>query len=341
MRLRSVLSSSSRAVGVALAAFTVALSLSACGSSASSNAAVISGKLAPTTEKELEAELKMLTAIPAFSAGWKKGSALHQDAHVGKKYSPELVAYVLQGRYFNALIQQEAAARKLKPGKITAEMKSNTANAGPGGETAFNAFPKEYRDNLLNTQAAIEALLLDAGGDPKAYFEKNKDKFASACVKHILVKTEPEATAAIKRIKGGEDFAKVAAELSQDPGSKDKGGDLGCQALSGYVPEFAKAGAELKVNELSAPVQSQFGFHIMMVTKRDAPKYDKAAEEQAKAAVQQAGIEDVKAALIKRVKASGIKVNPKFGVMNMDAPIPQIDMRPTPGATTVPALPQN
>jgi peptidyl-prolyl cis-trans isomerase C len=318
----------------------MAVTVTACGSSSGTNSAVISGKLAPTNEKELEAELKMMTAIPAFTAGWKKGSQEHQDARTGKKYAPELVAYVLQSRFFNSLIQEEAKARKLKPAKVTAEMKANTANAIPGGETAFNAYPQAYRDNLLLTQQNIEALLLDARGDPKTYFEKNKDTFSTPCIRHILVKTEPEALTAIKRIKGGEEFAKVAAELSDDPGSKDNGGELGCQPLSGYVPEFANAGAELKVGELSAPVQSQFGFHVMQVTKRDEPKWGPEVEAQSKQAAQQAGVEEIKAALIKRVKDAGTKVNPKFGVLNTEAPIPQIDRRPDPGATTLPASPE-
>jgi PPIC-type PPIASE domain len=323
---------------IALVSVIGSASLSGC-TAGSSNASVISGKLAPTNEKELQAELDMLTAIPEFRTDWKAKSQFHEDAHVGKKYSPELVGFVLGGRYFRALVNAESVARKIKPAKVTPEMRSSVESATPGGALSFKKYPKAYQDALLLSQQNLEALLLSAGGDPKAYFEKHKADFAKACIRHILVKTEPEALAAIKRIKGGEDFAKVAT-ISDDPGSKVKGGDLGCQGLAGYVPEFAKAGGELKVGELSAPVKSQFGYHVMLVYKRDEPKWSPEIEQEVKPIIQQAGVEDIKTALVKRGKEAGTVVNPQFGVLDMTSgPIPQISMRPKPGTTTVPALP--
>lgn len=315
---------------------TSMLVLSACGSSSGSAQAVISGKLAPTSASELEAELKMLTDIPSFTAGWKQ--ATQKDANVGKKYSPELVAYALQNRYFNALIQQEAKARKLKPADVTDTFSANLAQATPGGKETLDAYPAKYRDDQMLTQRFIEALLLDAGGDPKEYFDKNPDKFTTACVKHILVATEAEAKKALTRITGGEAFDKVAAAVSTDPGSKDSGGDLGCQPLSTYVPEFSKAASVAKINEVTQPVKTDFGYHLLLVSKRDVAKWGTDVEEQAKQAVQQAGVEDIRAALVARAKAAGTVIDPKYGVLNESGGIPQIDVRPTPGASTTVGL---
>jgi len=80
---------------------------------------------------------------------------------------------------------------------------------------------------------------------------------------HILVPTEEEAKAALKRVKGGEDFAKVADEVSKDPGSK--GGDLGWFTKDRMVPEFADAAFKLQKGQISDPVKSQFGWHIIKV----------------------------------------------------------------------------
>lgn len=86
--------------------------------------------------------------------------------------------------------------------------------------------------------------------------------------RHILVPEEAEAKAAVARLKKGEDFAKLAAELSKDPGSGKEGGDLGWFAKERMVPEFAEAAFKLKKGEVSEPVKSQFGWHVIKLEDR-------------------------------------------------------------------------
>jgi len=83
---------------------------------------------------------------------------------------------------------------------------------------------------------------------------------------HILVKTREEALAIIARLDAGEDFATIAKELSQDPGSGANGGDLGYFGPGQMVPEFEKAAFALDVGQYTKePVQSQFGWHVIKV----------------------------------------------------------------------------
>ncbi|KUL93511.1 peptidylprolyl isomerase [Bosea sp. WAO] len=90
--------------------------------------------------------------------------------------------------------------------------------------------------------------------------------------RHILVPEEAQAKAALERLKKGEDFAKVAAELSKDPGSGKEGGDLGWFAKERMVPEFAEAAFKLDKGQLSEPVKSQFGWHVIKLEdKRTKP----------------------------------------------------------------------
>ncbi|MBN9448747.1 MAG: peptidylprolyl isomerase [Bosea sp.] len=90
--------------------------------------------------------------------------------------------------------------------------------------------------------------------------------------RHILVPEEAQAKAALERLKKGEDFAKVAAELSKDPGSGKEGGDLGWFAKERMVPEFAEAAFKLEKGQLSEPVKSQFGWHVIKLEdKRTKP----------------------------------------------------------------------
>jgi peptidyl-prolyl cis-trans isomerase C len=84
--------------------------------------------------------------------------------------------------------------------------------------------------------------------------------------RHILVATEDEAKAALKRVKGGEDFAKVADAISKDPGSQ--GGDLGWFTMDRMVPEFAEAAFKLDKGQISDPVKSQFGWHVIKLEEK-------------------------------------------------------------------------
>jgi len=86
--------------------------------------------------------------------------------------------------------------------------------------------------------------------------------------RHILVSTEDDAKAIKAQLDGGADFAAIAKEKSIEPGAKDSGGDLGYFTQDKMVKPFADAAFALKVNEISAPVQTQFGWHIIQVLDR-------------------------------------------------------------------------
>ncbi|MFN8483672.1 MAG: peptidylprolyl isomerase [Anaerolineae bacterium] len=88
--------------------------------------------------------------------------------------------------------------------------------------------------------------------------------------RHILVKTEDDAKKAAERLAKGEAFDAVAKDVSIDPSAKTNGGDLGWFSRGQMVPEFEQAAFALAVNKVSDPVKSQFGYHIIQVTEKDA-----------------------------------------------------------------------
>ena len=105
--------------------------------------------------------------------------------------------------------------------------------------------------------------------------------------RHILLPDEDSAKKALARVKAGEDFAKVAKELSKDPASE--GGDLGWFTRERMVPEFSEAAFKLKEGEISEPVKSQFGWHVIQLQgtrTKSFPPFDK-VKEQASRFVQQ------------------------------------------------------
>jgi peptidyl-prolyl cis-trans isomerase C len=113
-----------------------------------------------------------------------------------------------------------------------------------------------------STDAAIKATY-----DEAAKAQKPETEYHAH---HILVPTEEEAKKALARLKGGEDFAKVAGEVSKDPGSK--GGDLGWFTKDRMVPEFAEVAFKTQPGQVSDPVKTQFGWHVIKVLeKRQKP----------------------------------------------------------------------
>jgi peptidyl-prolyl cis-trans isomerase C len=83
--------------------------------------------------------------------------------------------------------------------------------------------------------------------------------------RHILVPTEKEAQAILEELKRGTDFAELARQKSKDPGAAAEGGDLGYFTKDQMVPEFSEVAFKLNKGELSDPIKTQFGWHIIRV----------------------------------------------------------------------------
>ena len=100
--------------------------------------------------------------------------------------------------------------------------------------------------------------------------------------RHILVDNEADARKIAARIKAGQDFSKVAAETSKDPGSKAEGGDLGWFTKDRMVPDFANAAFAMKPGQVSDPVKTQFGWHVIKVEElrtKPQPSLDELKEQ--------------------------------------------------------------
>lgn len=133
------------------------------------------------------------------------------------------------------------------------------------------------------SQLAIANLLKDitvSEEEERAFYEENKSQFmegGQVRAKHILVEEEEEANKIAEEIAAGKTFEDAAREYSKCP-SKDQGGDLGSFGRGQMVTEFENAAFEGEIGKVIGPVQTKFGYHLILVDERtDATK--KAFEE--------------------------------------------------------------
>ena len=136
------------------------------------------------------------------------------------------------------------------------------------------------------------------------------------CSSHILVATAAEAGDVVARLEAGEDFALLAAELSTDAGSGAQGGDLGCSPPDAFVEEFADALATAEVDVPTDPVETEFGFHVILLREDEVPTEDQVLE-----ALSAQGIgEAANAWFIEQVEAAEVTVDEAYGTWQANPP---------------------
>jgi foldase protein PrsA len=154
-----------------------------------------------------------------------------------------------------------------------------------GGEEVFNQVLasnnttvdvlKDELKNYLTMRKLIEPQIEISDDEIKTYFDENKDSLGEAeqvKASHILVEDEAVAKEVKQKLTDGADFAELAKEYSTDEGSKENGGELGFFPRGTMVTEFDDAAFSLPINEISDPVKSDYGYHIIKVEEKKEAK---------------------------------------------------------------------
>lgn len=255
---------------------------------------------------------KLLITIAAFSAITLAPTVYAADAAATVNGKPIKQSWV-------DFIMKDAQARGQK-GK---GLKNAVINELVGSELAYQEAAKKGFDKKADILTAAEigkrklvvnAFLADymkknpvSDADTKTAYAQYKKEIGDKEYKaqHILVKTEAEAKDILSQVTKGGDFKKIAKEKSLDPGSKVKGGDLGWFSAGGMVKPFSDAVKSLKKGEtVAAPVQTQFGWHVIKLNDTRAPKvpsYAK-AKEGLKRTLQQRKLEKLMVGLKNKAK---------------------------------------
>lgn len=159
----------------------------------------------------------------------------------------------------------------------------------------YNAYLEHLLQKLQTSQPALQLLYL-----------LSKQQFripVQYCASHILVGTAQEANQVIARLGRGENFADLAKALSQDPGSKDQGGDLGCEPRGTFVAPFELALMALRPGESSkTPVKTAFGYHVILLKRIEAARFQafEQVKDQLDQGIQRAALQKVLDSIVSR-----------------------------------------
>jgi foldase protein PrsA len=236
--------------GLATAALCVSLAACSGGSGGGATIATVNGT--NITKAEFDAKLE------ASPAGKQTLSQLIQQALV-EQYAKDKGLTASDDEIKK---QEDDIRAKYPPGQFDQILKSQ-------GLTEDDVH-KILREQVL-IQKAVDPQVKVTDADIKAYFDKNHammDKPEQVRARHILVADKKTADEVEAKLKAGGKFEDLAKQYSTDPSTKDKGGELGFFGKGQMVPAFQDAAFAAKVGEITAPVKSPFGWHIIQVEEK-------------------------------------------------------------------------
>ncbi|MED0971581.1 peptidylprolyl isomerase PrsA [Bacillus paramycoides] len=262
---------------LALAATSV-IALSACGTSSSDK--IVTSKAGDITKEEFYNQMKTQAGKQVLNNMVMEKVLIKNykvdDKEVDKKYDEMKKQY---GDQFDTLLKQQG-------------IKEETLKSG-------------VRASLAQ-EKAVEKTITD-----KELKDNYKPEIKAS---HILVKDEATAKKVKDELAQGKSFEDLAKQYSEDTGSKEKGGDLGYFTAGKMVKEFEDAAYKLKKDEISEPVKSQFGYHIIKVTDiKEQKPFDEVKGDIKKDLVQKK-MQDgqfMNDLMMKEIKSADVKVDDK------------------------------
>jgi len=300
-----------------VAALTAAATLLAgCGVFDTASAASVNGE--GISDDDLQDELAAIRDNEQYRQSLEAGFGGSLLGQSDGTFNSVFAARVLTLQIYFELASQFLAGEGVEIGPDLVRAAREDATEQAGGPEIFGKFPKRYQDLVVQRRAIVVALderlsrEFRREGAVEAYFEEHRREFEQLCASHILVDSQDRAAELRSRIEGGADFASLARTESTDTASAQQGGDLGCQATGTFVPEFEEAAAGVEVGEVSEPVQTPFGFHLILVRERKVPTFEEVAGqvEQRLASLAQ---ESFNKWLADAAADADVDVNPRYG----------------------------
>jgi foldase protein PrsA len=246
-----------------------------------------------------------------------EGNVTKEDLYnaMKEKY-PQQTQQALQELVYKKVLSKKY---KVSDKEVNNQLQKMKEQLGPQYEAFLAQYgmdEKAFKDYLkleLLQQKAATADIKISDQELKDYYKKWQPEIR---VRHILVKDEKKANEIEAQLQKGAKFEDLAKKYSQDTGSAKKGGDLGWinyQDRKQFVPEFSKALDTLKVNEISKPVKTEYGYHIIQITDKKKKKPFNEVKDQLKEELKLSKVDQSKMqkTLDKVLKDADIKVEDK------------------------------
>jgi foldase protein PrsA len=165
---------------------------------------------------------------------------------------------------------------------------------------------------LRQVQSSVtESRITDA--ELQDLYQQNILDYTTVQVDHILVETKAQADVVFAQVTAPgatqQDFQDLARQVSIDPSAKQSGGSLGSAVASGYVPSFGRAAAALEPGEISQPVHSKYGWHVIRMVDKQVTPYADAKQ----GLIGSMAPVEFNAWLRDQVTTQGVDVNPRYG----------------------------
>lgn len=352
-----------RLLSLVALACALALGTAACGDDViSSAAAEVNGK--EISQDALDAELDAIRGNARYLEFLQsQGAQVFGDGE--RAFNADFVRQILTRQIYLELVHQEARRQKLEVGEEQLDAVRGDVASEVGGPEILEAFDEAYQRTLLRRSAEVTALqqsLSDVEVDDaaiRAFYDENQGLFVQTCGRHILfavvgpngqVQTQQteaqsgdllaQATAAKARIDAGEDFTALAAELSKDQSNASDGGNLGCQMAGQFVPEFETAMDALQPGQVSGPVKTQFGYHLIKVDSREPAAFEEVSDQIRQQLLSQSSA-GLGAFLSQALTDADVEINPRFGRFSRDLQQPGVLPPSTPTTEPVGASGQS
>lgn len=236
-----------------------------------------------------------------------------------------------------AVLENEAEERDLDVTPDEINERINAIKAEIGSEGQFQEALKEQGLTLEQAEFQVRVQLLaeklreevtkDVGPseeEMRSYYEEHAEEYQEVRAQHILVDSEKEADKIAGQLQGAKEndveklFGELAQKFSQDPSASDEG-DLGWAPPSQYVEPFRDTVVELEVGDISDPVQTEFGWHVIRLLGRRVTPFEDARTEIQETIGADAVEEAWQAWLVEAYEQADIKVNEKFGVLDPES----------------------
>lgn len=318
-----------------LLAVTAGLLLSAC-TAFQPAAAVVDGRR--IEDARFERIVDFVLADPRFAQDELPDEQVEEQE---RDLVRQLLTFLIQ----QEVVDERASERgiELEPEEVEESMEQQIEQLG-GREAleeqleASGATMEDVR-RILEAQLIRERVARDIAEEevsPEALreeYEEREAQFTMVHVSHILVRDENRAEQLAQQANQ-QNFARLARQHSQDPGSAEQGGDLGEVAAGDFVAPFSEAALEIPEGEIGGPVETDFGYHIIWVHERETQPFEEVRQNLLDERTGQAFGEWLE----ERLATADVRVNPRYGMFNPETG--QVEERrattPLPGPQVTP-----